>query len=90
MRIQFNRAGFRELRTSAAAEALLDPHAERIADSANGIASTTDPAATDPYYEVQEASDGERARRRVATAQGEQLRRNVRHEAKTQALEKSV
>lgn len=86
VRIKVNRAGFRDLRTSAAVEALLEKQAQALAGRANAIPSTTDPAATDPYYEVEEASDRERARRRVRSAGP----RAARHEAKTQALQKSV
>lgn len=90
IRIQFNTAGFRALRTSAAVDALLNEKADAVADGANAVASTTDPAATEPYYEVQDGSDAERARYRVVPAPGEQLARNIRHEARTQALEKGL
>lgn len=86
MRIEFNDAGFRALRTGAAANALLDEHSEGIADRANAVPSTTSPAATEPYYEVEDGSDGERARRRIRTAS----RRAARHEAKTQALQRAL
>lgn len=86
MRIRFNPDGFRELLTSPAVTAMLEDHADRVAERANAIPSTTEPAATEPYYEVQEASDGERARFRVRAAS----RRAVRHEAKTQALLKGL
>lgn len=86
VRIKFNEAGFRELLTSAGAGALLDEHAEPMAAKANAIASTTEPAATEPYYEVEDGSDGKRARRRVRTT-GE---RAAKHEAKTQALHKAL
>lgn len=88
-RITFHSAGFRALLTSGSTKSLVEGHANRVAASANAVASTTDPAATDPYYEVEDAST-DRARFRVATAQGEQLKRNVRHEARTQALQKSL
>lgn len=89
-RIEFHAAGFRALLTDASTKALVKSEAEKIAEKANAVASTTDPAAEDPYYEVEDGSDGERARFRVATAQGEQLKRNARHEAKTNALQKSI
>jgi hypothetical protein len=89
MRIQFHEAGFRELLTSGPVKALVEKEADKIAEKANAVASTTDPAAEDPYYEVQDGTT-DRARYRVATAQGPQLKRNVRHEAKTQALQKSI
>lgn len=89
MRIVFHEAGFRELLTSAPVKALVKEHAEAIAERANAVPSTTSPAAPEPYYEVEDGTT-DRARYRVATAQGEQLKRNVRHEAKTQALQKSI
>lgn len=89
VRIQFHESGFRELLTSANTMALVEEEANGIAERANAVASTTDPSATEPYYEVEDGTT-DRARFRVATAQGEQLRRNVRHEAKTQALQKSL
>lgn len=82
MRIEFNAAGFRELLTSAAAEQLLRSHAERIAATANAVPSTTEPAAIEDYYEIEDGSDNNRARLRIRAAS----RRAVRHEAKTQAL----
>lgn len=86
MRIKWNEAGFRELLTSAGANALVEEHADRMAASANAVASTTEPAATEPYYEVEDGSDGKRARRRVRTTSA----RAAKHEAKTQALQKSL
>lgn len=86
VRITFNDNGFRELLTSAAVSATLKGHAERVCEAANSVPSTTAPAATEPYYEVQEASDSDRARFRVRAAS----RRAVRHEAKTQALLKGL
>jgi hypothetical protein len=86
MRINFNKEGFRELRTSSAAKALIEGHADRICGQANSIASTTEPAATQPYYESEDGSDSDRARYRVHTAGV----RAARHEAKTQALQKSM
>lgn len=88
-RIVFNSAGFEALLTSGPVKARVEKEADRIAASANEVASTTDPAATDPYYEVEDGTT-DRARFRVATAQGEQLARNVRHEAKTNALQQSL
>ena len=86
MRIKFNQAGFRELRTSAAANAILDEHAEPMAERANSVPSTTEPAADEPYYEVQDGSDSDRARRRIRTTSA----RAARHEAKTNALQKAL
>jgi len=86
VRITFNDNGFRELLTSAATTAMLKGHADRVCRAANAVPSTTVPAATEPYYEVQEASDSDRARFRVRAAG----RRAVRHEAKTQALLKGL
>jgi len=86
MRIAFNPAGFNELLTSAGAETLVDGHAQRMAAAANAVPSTTEPAATEPYYEVVEASDGKRARRRIRTTGP----RASKHEAKTQALLRSL
>jgi hypothetical protein len=86
MRIQFNNAAFRELRTSAAAKALLKEHADPMAARANSVPSTTEPAAGEPYYEVEEASDHERARYRIHPTSA----RAARHEAKTQALQKAL
>lgn len=86
MRIKFNDAGFNELLTSAAANALLDEHAESMAERANAVPSTTDPAHTEPYYEIQDGSDGKRARRRIYADGG----RAMAHEAKTQALQRAL
>lgn len=86
VRIKFNNAGFQELLTSAGANALVQEHAEQIAAKANSVPSTTAPAVTQPYYEIEDGSDGKRARRRVRTT-GE---RAARHEAKTQALQKAL
>lgn len=86
MRIEFNDAGFAELLTSAAVEALVEEQAQKLCAAANRVPSTTSPPASEPYYEVQDASDGQRARRRVrATSQ-----RAVRHDTKTQALLRSL
>lgn len=86
MRIQFKKAGFRELRTSAAADAILDREADAMSGRANGVPSTTDPAATEPYYKVFDASDDDRARRRIATTST----RAAKHEGKTDALQKAL
>jgi hypothetical protein len=86
VRIKFNSKGFNELLTSAGAHALLNPHADEMAVKANAVPSTTQPAATEPYYEVQDGSDEKRARYRVRTT-GD---RAEKHEAKTQALQKSL
>lgn len=86
MRIQFNEAGFRELLTGSYADSLAKKEADELAERANAVPSTTDPAATEPYYEVQDGSDAERARYRVRAAG----RRAMRHEAKTNALQKAL
>lgn len=82
MRVKFvrNVAGFDALRLSFDAE--VKAKAEKLAAEANAIPSTTSPAATEPYYEVVDASDKHRPRYRVITAS----ERAVRHEAKTHAL----
>lgn len=85
-RLQFNKSGFRELRTSAGVKALVEAEAEKVAARANEVPSTTDPEAAEPYYEVQDGTDGERARYRVRT----NSRRAARHEAKTQALQRGL
>ena len=85
IRLKFNDAGFRALRTSAAADSLLRDHAETVMNKANAVPSTTEPVATEPYYELVEAGDSDRARYRVKTTSS----RAVRHEAKTQALLRS-
>lgn len=82
VRIKFNEAGFRELLTSAGAQALVDEHAQRMASGANAVPSTTQPAHQGPYYEVENGSDGDRARRRVVTTDA----RAAAHEVKTHAL----
>lgn len=89
MRIEFKEAGFKELLTSSATKNLVKRHADDRAERANDSASTTDPEATDPYYEVKDGTT-DRARYYVQCAGGEQLTRNIRHEAKTQALQKSL
>lgn len=86
MRIKFNNNSFRELRTSAATKGLVRGHADEMAGRANAVPSTTQPANTEPYYEVEDGTDTERARYRVHTASA----RAARHEAKTQALQKSI
>ena len=88
MAIKFRRnvAGFNELRTRAATDALVRNEAEKVAASANAIPSTTTPAATEPYYEVVESGDEKRARYRVKTTG----LRSSKHEAKTNALLRSL
>lgn len=82
VRIKFNEAGFRELMTSLAMQQRLDEHAKWIAAGANRVPSTTRPPHEGPYYEVENGSDGDRARRRVVTTDA----RAAAHEAKTHAL----
>jgi hypothetical protein len=86
MRIEFNHEAFAELRTTGAGPRQARALAREICAKANQSASTTEPEADEPYYEVQDGSDDERARYRIrATSQ-----RAVRHEAKTQALQKAM
>ncbi|MEC4616197.1 hypothetical protein [Tsukamurella tyrosinosolvens] len=80
--IDFHSEGFRELLTSEGVDALVNLHAHRIAAGANATPSTTNPPHDRPYYTVEEASDGDRARRRVASDGA----RAAAHEAKTHAL----
>lgn len=86
MRIQFNESAFDDLLTGSYANSVLDEHAEPMLDRANDVSSTTDPAATEPYYEMEDGSDGKRARRRIRAAGA----RAMRHEAKTNALQKAL
>lgn len=80
--MKFNPAAFEAIMTSAAVKAKVKGLAEEMAEAANSVASTTDPAAKEPYYEVEDGTTN-RARFRVRTTG----RRAVRHEAKTQALQ---
>lgn len=86
MRIQFNDAGFRELLTGDYAKSLVKKEAEQLEERANAVPSTTSPAHDKPYYVSEDGSDGERARYRVR-ADGA---RAMRHEAKTNALQKAL
>ena len=86
MRITFNQSGFDELLTGSFAQGLMDDEADRLAGRANAVPSTTDPAVTEPYYEVEDGSDNKRARRRVRAAGA----RAMKHEAKTNALQKAL
>lgn len=86
VRIKINEAGFRELLTGAAAQGLLDEVAESVADKANSVASTTSPPYDEPYYEITDGSDEERARRRIIGTGA----RAMAHEAKTQALLRAI
>lgn len=90
IKVTINEAGFRELLTSNATDDLVRGHAERMAADANAVPSTTDPESDLSYYEVEDGSDAERARYRVHTAYGINSTRAVRHEARTQALQKSL
>ena len=82
IRFEFDPAGFRDLLTSSEAKAELNRRARSMATRANAVPSTTEPAATEPYYEVVDASNRDRARVRVQTTGA----RSVRHENKTHAL----
>ena len=86
MKVTFHQDGFDELLTGSYANSLLDKEAEPMLDRANDVSSTTDPAATEPYYEMEDGSDGKRARRRIRAAGA----RAMRHEAKTNALQKAL
>ena len=82
IKFQPNLEGFDTVRTWPSTKALLLEKAERMAAEANSVPSTTLPAATEPYYEVNEAGDERRARYRVTTTS---LRAYL-HENKTFAL----
>jgi hypothetical protein len=82
MKFRRNDAGFDQLRTSAATDAWAKSKAETMAELANAVPSTTDPAATEPYYEVVEWGDEHRAKYLVRATSP----RARRHETKTQAL----
>jgi len=86
VRFKVNDKAFAELRTSETAKELVSKLADEIEDRANAIASTTDPEADQPYYKTWDATDEERARYRVATTG----LRSARHEAITNALQKSI
>lgn len=89
MRIKFNEAGFRELLTSPGAYGLLEPHATAMETKANAVPSTTEPAATEPYYETHKGgfgSNSDRARVQVQTTSD----RAAKHERKTHALQKAL
>ena len=86
MRIKFNDAGFDQLLTGSHAQSLVEDAANEIAEKANAVPSTTDPAATEPYYEVEDGSDSKRARRRIKPTSA----RAAKHEAKTNALQKAL
>lgn len=85
-RIEINEAGFDALRTSVPVKNLVERHASELAARANAVPSTTDPAADEPYYAVEDTTDGRRARYRIHTT-GD---RSVKHETKTQALQGSL
>lgn len=86
MRIEFHQAGLNELLTSSAAKSLLHEQADAMLERANAVPSTTDPANAEPYYEVEDGSDGKRARLRIHPTSA----RAAKHEAKTQALQKAL
>lgn len=86
MRIKFHDAGFDALLTGSFAQGLVDEHADPMAERANAVPSTTQPAHDKPYYVVEDGSDNKRARRRIR-ADGA---RAMRHEAKTNALQKAL
>lgn len=82
MKIEFHSDGFRELLTSGYAKKELAKHSKRITARANAVPSTTEPAATEPYYRERDASNSQRARRRIQTTSA----RAIMHDHKTQAL----
>ena len=86
IKFEWNDAGFAELRTSAGAKALIQKHAKKVADAANAIPPTTDEPHDGDYFAAHDASDAKRARARVTTTDV----RSMRHEARTQALEKGL
>ena len=86
MRIKFHDAGFDALLTGSFAQGLVDDHTETMAERANAVPSTTSPAHDRPYYVTEDGSDGKRARRRIR-ADGA---RAMRHEVKTNALQKAL
>lgn len=86
MKIEFHSEGFRELLRSGAARKLLAEKAAPITQQANAVPSTTEPAATDPYYRTRDVTDNQRAKRRIETTGP----RSVRHEHKTQALLRQI
>lgn len=86
MRIKFHDAGFDALLSGSFANSVLDEHADPMLERANSVPSTTDPAHGQPYYEMEDGSDDKRARRRIRAAGA----RAMRHEAKTNALQKAL
>lgn len=86
IRTEINEAGFRELRTSAGVHRILEEQADPMASRANAVPSSSGREPDKPYYKVSDASDADRARKRVHTTGA----RAARHEAKTQALQRSI
>ncbi len=86
MKIDWNEAGFDLLLTSPGARELVFKPATTLSLAANSVPSTTSPPATEPYYEIEDGTDGHRARYRVHTT-GE---RAEKHEAKTHALQRAL
>ncbi len=84
--IRFNEAELRQL-----SKKLVKKEAEELAVRANVIPSTTEPAATEPYYEVDDEAGGKgEVRVQTATIGGDDGHRAAWHEAKTQALQRSL
>jgi hypothetical protein len=79
-------SGFQQLLTSPATNAVVKGTQMTMAERANAVPSTTQPAASEPYYEVQDGTDEKRARYRVRTAS----ERAAKHEARTQALQRNI
>lgn len=72
MRVKINRDGFREMRTSPAALALVTERAERIAGACNAASSWGG-------YEVRSNVNGNRARAQVWTIEREAVVDNARN-----------
>jgi hypothetical protein len=86
VRVEFHSRGFQQLLTSPETNAVVRGHADDMAERANAVPSTTQPATSEPYYEVQDGTDEKRARYRVRTAS----ERAAKHEARTQALQRNI
>ena len=80
--IKINQAALRKLAKKA-----MEKEAKKVAKRANAIASTTDPAATEPYYEIDDK--GREVRVQTTSSPG-MNRRAAWHEATTQALQRSL
>lgn len=79
MRLKVNRGEFRELRTSPAAQALVDKHAERIAAACNAQSSWGGYEATSRANPVQRAAAYVWTREREAVADNARNNRILRN-----------